>query len=190
MSLVGDFDALDLSLLPKFNRLTKLRLHGIFGRNININDVLNELAKKGILEELSIGHYTFTFYEGTYFALKKFEKLQLLVLTDAEAIKWNSSFTLPLNLKHLVFDFFTISTTSIVAFIKQLPNLKNLNLRECDIVGRTGTSVTDFKRKCHLISNAMDRDDSQQIINVLIDTWAWTRESQVQIVEYTASTHC
>lgn len=166
----------NLNALLKLNRLKSLKLlGGIPGSMINRNtrlggkNILIELGKKGILEELAILEYILD--ENTFGIFESFKSLHVLALKMGEIFEWKPSLVFPPNLKHLKLGLIQFSTSDIVKLIDQLTFLKDIHItKSCPIVDPYGTIIKEDKQICQQIFNAVTiiTGDKRHMVNVYI----------------------
>lgn len=162
------FECLNLGVLSILKGLKKLKLERY---GFNVNKILTKLTS---LQELEL--YGINIDENTFFTLKSFHKLQLLVVRPfieytnfiPHIMEWNSSFSLPTNIKHDKLEIIEISTYQIVSIIGQLQSLENIQLKNCRIVDRNKVQIKDFAKVAQLISNLLDSDDKSKNVKAIL----------------------
>lgn len=133
--------------------LTKLRIESI---GSNINNLLIELARQGILEELQLQRVKIDLNSLKIIQLMK--QLQLLVLTPDQRTELHSSGVWPPNLKQLqLSQEFTIS--SFISTIKQLKSLEIIDLEQSWILDDKLADVTKLSESILKVRSSQRRLD-------------------------------
>lgn len=155
--------------LNSLSNLKSLRHFTLFAYGRNVNEILIDLAKINILEELVLNYVAVD--GNTFEILKSFQKLKLLVVTTKNC-DFPSSDALPSNLRALKLGGFRIVRHNILSLVRRLKYLEDIYLRDCemDSKGNHG-SITDFlyqelrhtNRKLN-ITVTIFRDQSVQVI--------------------------
>lgn len=152
----GKFE--NISELLQLNRLLKLDINC---KGINLNDVLYQLGKKGILQELKL--FSVEVDDVFFQTMKSFDKLQVLILSPSTNLTIISP-VWPVNLKQLqLFEwgqdtYFTLSFKAFMSTIEQLHYLEIFNLMACEIVDNEKVHFKDFEKLSQRILNVMNHE--------------------------------
>lgn len=151
LGLHYDSRRMDLSVLSILKSpIRSLTLHCHNG-NVNVNNLVSELAFKKDLEELELNN---VFADGnTFEIIKSFRQLQRLAITT-RSCKFTSTNELPHKLKTLKLGGFHISQRQIVSLIEQRKHLENIHIAESILTTKRGfNSMANSMRKCNLFEN-------------------------------------
>lgn len=155
LSLVYHSRHMKLDSLSKLQSLRHLTLHCF---DENVNDILTDLRKNNILEELVLNDVA---VDGNTFGLiKSFHNLRLLVVT-AHNIEL-PSLALPAKLNTLKLGGFHIVDVDISTLVKQLAYLTDLQLDNCGL-DRNGYLISDFDSMADLIVEELNEHADRQL---------------------------
>lgn len=149
-----------LNMLSKLQSLRHLTLRCW---DENVNDILADLAKTNILEELVLIDVAVD--ADTFAIIKAFKNLQLLVVTTHNC-EFPSSDALPTSLKTLRLGGFSIADHIISPLVKRLTNLEDFHLSNCELE-RSGYSITDFDSMADLVLDELNGHNDRQLDMIL-----------------------
>lgn len=141
----------DFELLPNvwtlltLNCLTKLKLDCDY---ININSVLRELAKKGIMEEIDLKYVDID--DDFFDILASFENIQLLSIEYAQRNDENkrlkASIVWPSKLNSLRLSYFELTFNDFIEIIRQVTSLQRMDICMSDFAESDLINFEDSKK--------------------------------------------
>lgn len=172
-------NSLSLKPLLQLDRLTKLKM---WCNGNNLNDFLNDLAAKGIVQEIDLDDIKFD--DDFFKVMPLFDKLQLLVLSsnDFNIVELKFPLDWPGNLKDLILMKFTISLSVFISTIKQLWNLENFDLYDCKVTNDDHSSFKDVTKLSQQIFEVMDPVVNQQKLTVCLPRYYGYNEDESKVM--------
>lgn len=150
--------------LKSLSKLQSLRHLTLRCFDDDVNDILTDLAKINILEELVL--YDIGVDENTFELIKSFEKLQLLVVTT-ENYDFPSSDVLPPKLETLKLGGFYIADNIILPLVQQLKYLEDFHISNCEVVVNDDYVFSDFDSIADLILAKLNGHTDGQL-NIMV----------------------
>lgn len=161
----------NLNCVQTLDRITKLRLNC---EKKNLNKLMSEMARKGILEELEL--HAFKVNDKFFEILKSFDKLRLLRLDYAdnrnhyEPNNWKlvASTKWPSELQHLRLETFELTHSSFFSTIRQLNRLESIDFGLCRIARSDKSQFKDLEQLSGEITEVIEVCNRQHRLNVVM----------------------
>lgn len=159
-------DASEYTTLVNMN-LKKLEL---WCTDTNINDLLIQLAEKGLLEKLDLKFADLG--KRSFEILKRFTKMQSLVIVNysehEKELQIMPSFGWPENLTELNLDGLPILFDTFLSAIAQLKCLEKIDLWRAHCVENEVAIFNDFDYLCKRILKAINHRDERKLLTVVL----------------------
>lgn len=153
--------------LNSLSKLQSLRHLTLLCWDENVNDILTELAKINILEELVLIDVAVD--ANTFKLIKSFENLQLLAVTTHNFELPPTSDALPAKLRTLKLGGFQIVDNNILSLAEQLQHLQDVHLQDCELESN-GYLISDFDDMTDLIVEELIEHADRQL-NIILTSF-------------------